>query len=91
MLFRSPDVLPQQTLAFLISSKPELDSKGNILRWVPMQRFVFPQDTGSAIKGAGRADLYWGSGSYAKTAAGSMKEKGELYFLIKNNFEKEKQ
>ncbi len=85
-----PDVLPQQTFAFLISSKPELDSEGNILRWVAMQRFVFPQDTGSAIKGAGRADLYWGSGNYAKTAAGSMKEKGTLYFLVKNDFEKQK-
>ncbi len=85
-----PDVLPQQTFAFLKSSKPELDSEGNILRWIPMQRFVFPQDTGSAIKGAGRADLYWGNGNYAKTAAGSMKEKGTLYFLVKNNFEKQK-
>jgi len=84
-----PAVLPQQAFAFLISSKPELDSSGNILRWIPMQRFVFPQDTGSAIKGAGRADLYWGSGSYAKTAAGSMKEKGRLYFMVKNNFEKQ--
>ena len=86
-----PDVLPQQSLAFLISSKPELDSNGRILRWIPMQRFVLPQDTGSAIKGAGRADLYWGSGSYAKTAAGSMKEKGTLYFLVKNNFEEHKE
>lgn len=85
-----PALLPQQTLAFLISSKPELDSHGNIHRWIPMQRFVLPQDSGSAIKGAGRADLYWGSGSYAKTAAGSMKEKGTLYFLIKNKFEKQR-
>jgi peptidoglycan lytic transglycosylase A len=84
------EVLPQQSFAFLISSKPELDSDGNILRWIPMQRFVFPQDTGSAIQGAGRADLFWGSGSYAKTAAGSMKKKGALYFLVKNNFEKQK-
>jgi membrane-bound lytic murein transglycosylase A len=86
-----PDVLPQQTFAFLLSKKPELDNEGNILRWVSMQRFVFPQDTGSAIKGAGRADIYWGNSSYAKTAAGSMKEKGTLYFLVKNNFEKQKQ
>ncbi|RUM44307.1 MAG: transglycosylase [Desulfocapsa sp.] len=82
-----PDVLPQQALAFLVSAKPELSTNGTILRWVPMQRFVFPQDSGSAIKGAGRADIYWGSGTYAKTAAGSMKEKGTLYFLVKNNFE----
>jgi len=86
-----PDVLPQQALAFLVSAKPEVDANGTIMRWVPMQRFVFPQDSGSAIKGAGRADIYWGSGSYAKTAAGSMKEKGTLYFLVKNNFEEQEE
>ncbi len=82
-----PDVLPQTTPAFLISRKPVLDKTGAITSWVPMMRFVFPQDTGSAIKGSGRADLYWGSSNYAKTAAGSMKEKGTLYFLVKNGFE----
>lgn len=82
-----PAVLPYQTLAFMISSKPVMDAEGNIVEWVPMHRFVFPQDTGAAIKGSGRADLYWGSGNYAKFAAGSMKEKGTLYFLVKNSFE----
>ena len=82
-----PAVLPHQTLAFIITSKPVMDADGNITEWVPMHRFVFPQDTGSAIRGTGRADLYWGSGNYAKYAAGSMKEKGSLYFLVKNTFE----
>ena len=82
-----PAVLPHQTLAFIISSRPVMDADGNITKWVPMHRFVFPQDTGSAIRGTGRADLYWGSGNYAKYAAGSMKEKGSLYFLVKNTFE----
>ncbi len=85
-----PDVLPQTTLAFLISRKPVLDESGTIKEWVSMHRFVFPQDTGSAIKGSGRADLYWGNGSYAKIAAGSMREKGRLYFMVKNTFEKVK-
>jgi membrane-bound lytic murein transglycosylase A len=82
-----PAVLPHQTFAFLISTKPVLDADGNIIKWIPMRRFVFPQDTGSAIKGTGRADLYLGNGDYAKIAAGNMKEKGALYFLVKNNFE----
>jgi membrane-bound lytic murein transglycosylase A len=86
-----PDVLPQTPLAFLISRKPVLDETGRITGWIPLHRFVFPQDTGSAIKGAGRADLYWGSGNnYAKAAAGSMKEVGTLYFLVKNTFEEQK-
>ena len=47
--------------------------------------FVLPQDTGAAIKGAGRADLFWGNGHYAETAAGNMKEQGQLYFLVKKD------
>ncbi len=85
-----PDVLPQTAPAFLQSRKPVVDNYGTIMEWIPMQRFVFPQDTGSAIKGSGRADLYWGNGNYAKQAAGNMKEEGTLYFLVKNNFEEPK-
>jgi membrane-bound lytic murein transglycosylase A len=44
---------------------------------------VLNQDTGGAIKGAGRADLFWGSGPYAETAAGYMQHDGMLYILIK--------
>ena len=47
-----------------------------------MQRFVLVQDTGSAIRGPGRVDLFWGTGSRAGFEAGHMKEKGHLYFLI---------
>ncbi len=84
------NVLPTTTLAFLKSRKPVLDTFGNIIDWVPMHRFVFPQDSGAAIKGSGRVDLYWGNGIYAKQAAGSMKEEGTLFFLVKNNYEKTK-
>lgn len=86
-----PDFLPQTTLGFLQSRKPVLDETGAITEWTSLQRFVFPQDTGSAIKGSGRADLYWGSGNYAKVAAGNMKEVGTLYFLVKNTFENPKE
>ncbi|MBU0961152.1 MAG: MltA domain-containing protein, partial [Proteobacteria bacterium] len=80
-------MLPHATLAFLVSRKPVLNDAGEIDTWVPLHRFVFPQDTGSAIQGTGRADLFWGSGNYAKQAAGNMKEAGALYFLVKNKFE----
>ncbi|MBI3300942.1 MAG: transglycosylase, partial [Deltaproteobacteria bacterium] len=39
------------------------------------------QDSGAAITGWGRADLFWGSG--AETEAGYMAEEGELYLLVK--------
>jgi membrane-bound lytic murein transglycosylase A len=44
---------------------------------------VVNQDTGSAITGPGRLDLFWGGGLYAEAAAGSMKHPGHLYFLVK--------
>ena len=77
--------LPTGLMAYLVSQKPVLDGQGQLLEWVPMQRYVLPQDAGAAIKGAGRADLFWGNGHYAETAAGTMKEQGQLYFLVKKD------
>ncbi len=85
-----PGTLPTGLMAYLVSRKPVLDQEGQLLKWETMQRFVLPQDAGSAIKGAGRADLFWGNGHYAETAAGNMKEEGQLYFLIKKNARKNK-
>ena len=48
----------------------------------PYRRLVFAQDTGGAIKGALRADLFWGHGQQAERAAGIMKESGSLIVLL---------
>lgn len=74
---------PPGSLAFLTTRKPRVDGAGEIVGWEPLSRFVVNQDTGSAIVGAGRLDLFWGAGSYAEAAAGNMKHPGTLYFLIK--------
>jgi len=79
------EVLPMKTVAFLLTQRPVFAENGNIRGWQPMHRFVFPQDTGAAIKGSGRVDLFWGSGDFAEKAAGSMKQQGKLYFLIKKD------
>jgi membrane-bound lytic murein transglycosylase A len=76
-------VFPRGALAFMRARKPLLDSEGNALSWVPFSRFVVSQDAGGVIKGAGRVDLYCGSGGEAEKLAGSLKERGELYFLVK--------
>ncbi len=47
----------------------------------PLDRLVFAQDTGAAIKGAGRADFFWGFGDEAGTQAGRMKQRGEMWLL----------
>ena len=72
---------PPGALGFLITRKPTL-SKENGVQWTPLRRFVLVQDTGSAIRGPGRVDLFWGTGSTAGSEAGMMKETGSLYFLI---------
>jgi len=76
-------VFPRGSLAFMQARKPVLDREGNALSWIPFSRFVVSQDAGGVIKGAGRVDLFCGSGGEAEMLAGSLKERGELYFLVK--------
>ncbi|MDJ0955864.1 MAG: MltA domain-containing protein [Arenicellales bacterium] len=47
----------------------------------PYRRLVLAQDTGGAIKGHVRADLFWGQGPQAERMAGLMKEEGRLFVL----------
>ncbi|MCL4724663.1 MAG: MltA domain-containing protein [Rhodocyclaceae bacterium] len=48
----------------------------------PMRRLVLAQDTGGAIKGAVRADFFWGFGAEAGAQAGRMRQKGEMWVLL---------
>lgn len=75
-------LFPKGALAFISCEKPSVNSRGEITGWNKFSRFVLNQDTGGAIRGAGRADIFWGSGLYAETAAGHLKHEGELYLLI---------
>lgn len=81
-----PTILPMGTIAYLTTKQPIVNENGKVVSWRSFQRFVMPQDSGSAIKGAGRADIFWGNDKYAKIAAGTMKEKGQLFFLIKKGY-----
>ncbi len=46
------------------------------------RRLMIAQDTGSAILGAVRGDVFWGSGERAGEVAGRMKSTGRLYALV---------
>ncbi|MEO5736482.1 MAG: MltA domain-containing protein [Variovorax sp.] len=48
----------------------------------PMQRLTIAQDTGGAIRGAVRADYFFGNGTQAATQARRMKERGQLWILL---------
>jgi membrane-bound lytic murein transglycosylase A len=51
-------------------------------QWDPVSLFVMNQDTGGAIRGPARADLFCGSDAYARFTAGHMNVRGKLYFLV---------
>jgi membrane-bound lytic murein transglycosylase A len=75
-------IFPPAALAYINTKKPLIDSAGNITGWSDFSRFALNQDTGGAITGPGRADLFWGNGNYAEIAAGHLKYPGKLHFLI---------
>lgn len=58
-----------------------LDAGPDPLTGAAIRRLVVAQDTGGAIKGAVRGDLFWGHGDSAERAAGLMKARGRFYML----------
>lgn len=75
-------IFPKAALCFIDTKMPVVGSAGQIKSWRRFTRFAMNQDTGGAIRGPGRADIFWGSGPYAEIAAGHLKHTGKLYFLV---------
>ena len=48
----------------------------------PLRRLMIAQDTGGAIKGAQRADIFYGTGDAAGDAAGIVKDDGRMVVLL---------
>ncbi len=49
---------------------------------LPLRRLMVAQDTGSAIKGPVRGDVFWGFGVEAAERAGVMKSRGQYYLIL---------
>ncbi len=62
-----------------IDSQPQI---GDNRAPAPFRRLMIAQDTGSAIKGPARADLFWGTGEAAGSMAGGIKAGGTFYVLL---------
>ena len=75
-------LFPKAALAFIQTEKPFVDKDGTIYSWETFGRFALNQDTGGAIRGPGRADVFWGSGPYAEVTASHMNHPGMLYFIV---------
>ncbi|MEK8053275.1 MltA domain-containing protein [Ideonella sp. DXS22W] len=68
-----PQAVPYGTPLWLDTTEP--------LAATPLQRLVMAQDTGGAIVGAVRIDLFWGAGELAEQQAGRMKQPLRVWAL----------
>ena len=66
--------IPLGVPVYLSTTQPNSDT--------PLQRLVMAQDTGGAIRGAIRADYFWGFGKEAGEKAGKMKQRGLMWVLL---------
>ena len=77
---------PERSVAvdplFLTLGAPVLLSTPRAGSEVPLQRLMMGQDTGGAIRGAVRADLFYGFGRQASDNAGLMKQQGQIWVLV---------
>ena len=73
--------LPPGAIGIVRTSLPERTARGTI-RMVPTSRFVLNLDSGSAIKGPGRADIFMGTGDEARERANFINGDGNLYYLF---------
>lgn len=76
-------LFPKGTLAFFDIEMPEFaDAAAQApASWAKRPRWVFDQDTGGAIRGGGRVDLFMGQGETAAQESGVMKREGRLWML----------
>ena len=69
-----PQLLPLGAPVFIETTDP--------LTAAPLRRLTLAQDTGSAIKGALRGDLFFGWGGDAEARAGKMRQPGRAWLLL---------
>ncbi|MEL7008940.1 MAG: MltA domain-containing protein [Cyanobacteria bacterium J06588_4] len=74
-------IMPPGALALIVAPIADVEPTGEIDTRV-VSRYVLDQDTGSAIKGAGRVDIFLGSGEVAGARAGLVNGSGNLFYLL---------
>lgn len=73
-------IFPRACLAFIDTSLPQHSPGGVTIR--PHAEFALDQDTGGAIRAAGRCDVYMGVGPDAEALAGRTYAEGDLYYIF---------
>ena len=74
-------LMPPGAIALIQTQMPILTANQS-LEQRPVSRFVLDQDTGGAILGAGRVDVFMGSGKAAGDRAGLVNATGQLYYFL---------
>jgi membrane-bound lytic murein transglycosylase A len=74
-------VMPPGALAVIQTRLPYRDPQ-QTLQYREVSHFVLDQDTGGAIKGPGRVDVFMGTGTRAKENAGVVNTPGQLFYLM---------
>ena len=73
-------IFPRASLTFFATKLPR--QIGNTTYTDPFAGFALDQDTGGAIRAAGRCDIYLGVGDEAGKLAGQTYQEGRLYYLF---------
>ncbi|MHC5612330.1 MAG: murein transglycosylase A [Nostoc sp.] len=74
-------LMPPGALALIRTSIPFVNPTGKMEERI-VSRYVLDQDTGGAIKGAGRVDYFLGTGKLAGDRAGVTVSNGQLFYLL---------
>ncbi|MEH1904014.1 MAG: MltA domain-containing protein [Nostoc sp.] len=74
-------LMPPGALALIRASIPFVNPTGKMEERI-VSRYVLDQDTGGAIKGAGRVDYFLGTGKLAGDRAGITVSNGQLFYLL---------
>lgn len=71
--------IPMGAPLWLSTTRPD---STNPVASKPLQRLMIAQDTGGAIRGKVRGDVFWGGGDKATLIAGHMKNEGHYWLLL---------
>jgi membrane-bound lytic murein transglycosylase A len=71
-------IFPRGCAVFVQTKVPNRSGGGS----QPFNQLMLDQDTGGAIRAAGRGDIYVGVGESARSLAGGLAAEGKLYYLI---------
>ena len=73
-------IFPRGLIAYTVTRIPQRKTRDEVTL-EPFYSFCLDQDTGGAIRSAGRCDIYMGIGPEALLLAGRTKAEGKLYYL----------